>query len=108
MKDKRNNRDVVIELKTENPDFTQSKIARVVGLSRERVRQILASSGLQTGRIYRSSPLERYKSEVADVKTRWGKIIAHCNVCGLQASIDRVGKLCPKCNLVNLTQFEIL
>lgn len=44
-------RDVVLRLRLENPLISASAIARLVNRSRERVRQILLSEGLETKRI---------------------------------------------------------
>ncbi len=42
------NREMILELRKQNPDLTPAAIARMTGLSRERVRQVLLLLGLPT------------------------------------------------------------
>mgnify|MGYP003132019792 CR=1 FL=1 len=42
------NKDKIIRLRQENPDYTLLQIGKQVGVSRERVRQVLQKNGLQT------------------------------------------------------------
>ena len=41
-------KEIILKLKKQNPDLTPAAIARMTGLSRERVRQVLLSLGLPT------------------------------------------------------------
>jgi len=73
-------RDKVISLRIENPDYTLQAIGDVVGVTRERVRQILKGAGLPT------------------VSTIWQNR-CECRVCGEYMGQSRVevGWLCNSC-----------
>jgi len=64
------NRTLVAQLRKDNPDMTLKTIGEKVGLSRERIRQILASENLST-------------RSVTEVQRRAFKPFPRCETCNL-------------------------
>ena len=87
------NRDIVTYLRRTSPDMTLQEIGSHVGISRERVRQILVSEQLETrsrGRylplpvcLYCGTSLPNRQRKYCDSKCQYpnGKTTVYCNYC---------------------------
>jgi DNA-binding CsgD family transcriptional regulator len=78
----------VVECRDRQPDISASAIARTLGISRERVRQILKRAGCET-----------------DIK-RHRHITIHCRVCGRSIGNSKSG-LCHDCKYDAVPTFEV-
>jgi hypothetical protein len=73
-------RDEVAELRRAHPEWTQIRIAREVGITRERVRQLLISQHLRTSsnpRSYRRGVVKKIYSgtyQMLDMAVKWATI----------------------------------
>lgn len=71
-----NTREKTVALRRQNPKITAAQIARLLGLSRERIRQILASEGLSTG----GSKSERLKKRLKRIEYQcWWNMLDRCS-----------------------------
>lgn len=79
-----------IRLREEHPDWSAARIGRELGVSRERIRQVLAEARMRTGR----QPV--WCCVVCGVKTAYG--IKHCKIHKQRAAI--ITLVCFQCGIL--------